>query len=260
MGVTMGLRPRVHGRGESTATRPTRGGVQAAGLAAVALIALGAASAPASAQAGSAAAERPAWVVDGVPDTVWTLVEAAFAAADDDGAKALLKDAEVEARSAVQGHEGDVGVRFALAVVLGLRANIEGGRTKVGAASELHKELEAILALDPDHARARHMLGRLHAGVLRMNRVTRWLATNLLGGGELKKATWADAERNLAFAEREAPEVVDHHLQLANLYRDTERAELALVEVEHVLAMPIHSPMEQAAHDEALELKRRLGG
>jgi hypothetical protein len=224
------------------------------------MLALGAACTPALAQSGPEPAERPAWVVDGVPDTVWTLVEAAVAAGRDDRTKDLLKEAEAQARSAVEGHEDDVGLRFALAVVLGLRANIEGGRTKVGAASELHKELQAILVLDPDHARARHMLGRLHAGVLRMNSVTRWLATNLLGGGELKKATWAEAERNLAFAEREVPEVADHHLQLANLYRDTQRPELASAEVDHVLAMPIRSAMDQAAHDEALELKRRLGG
>ena len=215
---------------------------------------------PAVAQSDSTSAVRPAWVVDGVPDTVWVLVEAAIGADDGDRTKELLKEAEVHARSAVEGHDDDVGRRFALAVVLGLRADREGGRTKVNAASELHKELEAILALEPDHARARHMLGRLHAGVLRMNRVTRWLATNLLGGGELKKATWEEAERNLTFAENQVPEVSDHHLQLANLYRDTKRPELALAEVEHVLELPVRSAMEQAVHDEALDLKRRLGG
>jgi len=203
---------------------------------------------------------RPAWVVDGVPDTVWILVESAIAASDERVTKETLKEAEAHARAAVEEAEDDVGRRFALTVVLGLRADREGGRTKVAAASELHKELERILELEPTHARARHMLGRLHAGVRRMNRVTRWLATNILGGGELKKATWEEAERNLVFAEEHVPEVSDHHLQLANLYRDTERPELALVEVGHVLMLPVRSAMEQAAHDEALELRGRLGG
>ena len=93
-----------------------------------------------------------------------------------------------------------------------------------------------------------------------MNRVTRWLATNLLGGGELKKATWEEAERNLTFAEQQVPEVSDHHLQLANLYRDTKRPELALAEAEHVLSLPVRSAMEQAVYDEASDLKKRLGG
>lgn len=202
--------------------------------------------------------ERPAWVVPGVPDTLWVLVEGALAQDDEGRMKALLKDAEALARTAVVEHDSVVACRFALAVVLGLRAEREGGRTKVGAASALHSELEAILDLDPEHARARHMLGRLHAGVLRMGRVTRWIATNLLGGGELKKATWEEAERNLVFAEQRDPDVPDHHMQLANLYRDTHRPELALREVDHVLALSAVSPMEELVHAEARRLRESL--
>ena len=58
--------------------------------------------------------------------------------------------------------------------------------------------------------------------ISRHYRITRWIATRLLGGGELRKATWEEAERNLAFAEERAPGVSEHHLQLANLYADTE--------------------------------------
>ena len=87
-----------------------------------------------------------------------------------------------------------------------------------------------------------------------MGRVTRWIATNLLGGGELKKATWKEAERNLVFAEQRDPDVPDHHMQLANLYRDTHRPELALREVDHVLVLSAVSPMEELVHAEALGL------
>ena len=202
--------------------------------------------------------EQPAWVVDGVPDSVWILVEASTAADEEDRMKDRLIQAEIHARAAIEGHADDVGRRFALAVVLGLRANSEGGRTKVNAASELHRELEAILDLDHQHARARHMLGRLHAGVRRMSGITRWIATNLLGGAELKKATWETAEEHLSFAETQVTEVPDHHLQLANLYADTDRAELALQELEHVFQLPAVSPMERAVWDEALEVKEEL--
>jgi hypothetical protein len=224
------------------------------------LLVLGCAGVPAVTQNGPVAeSARPAWVVDGVPDSVWMAVEAAIAAKDKNKTRELLKDAEVEARSAVEGHKGEVGRRFALAVVLGLRADREGGKTKIAIASELKKELDATLVLDPDHGRARHMRGRLNAGVLRMNRVTRWIATSMLGGGELKKATWAGAERDLAFAEVAVPEVGDHHLQLAYLYRDTKRPELALIEAEHALALPRRTALERAVYDEALTLKEKLG-
>lgn len=121
----------------------------------------------------------------------------------------------------------------------------------VRAAADLSTELEAILAIDPDHAGARHMLGRLHAGVLRLNRVTRWVATNLLGGDELKRATWQAAEEHMSFAERRAPNVSDHHLQLALLYRDTGRRELARAEIAHALALEARSPLEITVREEA---------
>ena len=223
-----------------------------------ALIVLGSTSLAVAAQTGAAAPERPAWVVDGVPDAVWMAVEEAIVDKDKDRAKELLKTAEAQARGAVAGHEGDAGRRFALAVVLGLRTEREGGKTKIGIATDLKKELEATLAIDPEHGRARHMMGRLNAAVLRMNRVTRWIATSLLGGAELKKATWIAAERDLSFAEVHVPEVSDHHLQLAYLYRDTKRPGLAMTEVEHVLAMPLQSATERAVHEEALNLKPKL--
>jgi len=203
---------------------------------------------------------KPTWAVAGVPDTVWLLVEASAKVVDDDDRmRALLEDAEVQARRSVEEND-NVALRFMLAVVLGMRANREGGRTRVLKASDLHKELEVILERAPDHAGAHHLIGRLHAGIRRLNRVSRWIATNLMGGGVLKKASWELAEQNLLFAEQRAPEVSDYHLQLANLYRDTDRHELALREVEHVMALRPTSAMEEAVQDEALELRDELGG
>lgn len=207
----------------------------------------------------SARPEKPAWVVEDVPDTVWVLIERAAAQEDDGDAKDLLAQAEVLARSSLEGNEQSVGRRFALAAALGMRAQREGGGAKVRAASELYEELEVILELDPQHAPARYLMGRLHAGVRRMNAITRWLATNLLGGDILGDASWEEAEEHLVFAERHAPEVPDHHLQLAHLYNDTDRPDLAAREVEHVLAMEPSSPLERAAVAEALELWEELG-
>jgi Tfp pilus assembly protein PilF len=198
--------------------------------------------------------------VEGVPPAVWVLVEAAAATTEEDQAKRLFLEAEDEARRAVAAEPDQVGTHFALAVVLGLRADVEGGRTKVRAAAALHDELTLLLEMDPEHARARHMLGRLHAGVMRMNGVVRWVATRLLGGDALDDASWAEAERHLAFAEERDPAMLGHHLQLANLYRDTDRPELALVELAHIFEREPTSAMEQATWDEAVALQGALGG
>ena len=224
----------------------------------LAALLLGAIGVPVGAQQSPSANARPAWVGDDVPDSVWVLVESALTEQDKGRTKVMLKEAEAQARSAIKGHEGEAGPRFGLAVVLGLRTEREGGKTKIGIASDLRKELDEILVIDPMHGRARHLRGRLNAAVLRMSSFTRWLATSVLGGGELKKATWQQAESDLVFAETHVPQVNDHHMQLANLYRDTKRPELARIEMEHVLAMPFRSGMETAVHDEALKLKQKL--
>ena len=78
---------------------------------------------------------------------------------EDDLSKCLLEAAEAEARRALEGPGDAVSRRFTLAVVLGLRADRNGGRTKVRAAAALHEELSRVLELDPEHARARHILG-----------------------------------------------------------------------------------------------------
>jgi len=198
---------------------------------------------------------RPTWVVDGVPDSVWMLVEAAWGTDDKAQKKELLKRAESYARAASEGHSDDAGRRFAVAVVLASRTDIEGGRTQVRTAAEVHRELEAILELDPQQAGAHHLLGRLYAGVRRTSGFTRWIAQNLLGGGELKKATWQAAEEHLSYAEEHAPEVSAHHFQLAALYADTDRLALALLELEHVFLWPVVFPIERVVWDSALEAK-----
>jgi len=204
------------------------------------------------------AGARPAWASVGVPHSVWVLAEAASEAEDREVAKALLVEAEVEARVASEGNPESVELRFSLAVVLGLRAEYEGGRTKIRAAAGLYEELTAVLEREPEHARAQHLLGRLHAGVRRMNRITRFIATRLFGGSVLAGASWEDAERYLAFAEREVPDVSDHHMQLAALYRDTSRPGLARLEIRHVLAIEATSPMERAVRDQAIRLRAEL--
>ncbi|MFB3112029.1 MAG: hypothetical protein ACE10G_08350, partial [Gemmatimonadales bacterium] len=51
--------------------------------------------------------ERPAWAVDGVPDSVWMLVEASWTTDDKDRRKEILKQAETHARAASEAHSDD---------------------------------------------------------------------------------------------------------------------------------------------------------
>jgi tetratricopeptide (TPR) repeat protein len=152
----------------------------------------------------------------------------------------------------------DVNAQYRLALALGLRADVEGGRTRVGLADELYTQLQTVLALDPDHPEAKHIFGRLHAGVMRMNRVTRFLATRLLGGDALRGASWDEAESLLQAAEQARPEVPDYHFELGRLYEDTDRPELAAEEARHVLALETRDEGEQAVAERAEEMLARV--
>jgi hypothetical protein len=183
-------------------------------------------------------------------DSIWLWVDTVVNAEEKER-KEILRDLEARVRADLATDESSVDLRYALAVVLAARANTEGGQAKVRAASELYEQVVVILHAEPGHVGARHLLGRLHAAVRRMGGMTRWIATNLLGGGTLKAATWESAEVNLAYAEAQAPEVPDHHLQLALLYRDTGRPELAEAELQHVMALEASSARDVAAREEA---------
>jgi tetratricopeptide (TPR) repeat protein len=152
----------------------------------------------------------------------------------------------------------DVNAQYRLALALGLRADVEGGRTRIGLADELYTQLQTVLALDPDHPEAKHIFGRLHAGVMRMNRVTRFLATRLLGGDALRGASWEEAETLLQAAEQARPEVPDYHFELGRLYEDTDRPELAAAEARHVLAIETRDEGEQAVAERAEEMLARV--
>jgi len=207
---------------------------------------------------GPSAVAGPAWDDPGAQETLRRLSDAFAAKPRGDQAKCVLASVEQTALQAVAAHPEIVEDRYALAVVLGLRADHEGGTSKVRAASRMYDQLRRILALTPDHVGAHHLLGRLQAGVMRMNRVTRWIATNILGGGVLRGASWDEAERNLAFAIRGAPSIPDYHYELARLYEDTGRVQLALQEAQLVLAMDPSKAIEAVVPAKAAALVARM--
>ena len=171
------------------------------------------------------------------------------------GAQAVtrFRMAEGHARSAVERDPGGVEGQYLLAVALGLLAERVDGREAVALAGEAFTCASRALELDPDHAGAHHVLGRLNAAVMRLGRVRRFLAVRLLGGGALAGASWQEAERHLSFAESRAPGVADHHWELAALYRDTGRPLLAYDEALHVLALEPR-PWEEGTREKARAL------
>ncbi len=162
------------------------------------------------------------------------------------------------ARHLVFEDPNDPEARYWYAAALGLQAAEEGGRTQVRLAQRAHEQARVTLTVAPDHAGAQHVLGRLHAAIMRLSGLKRWIATKILGGKVLSGASWETAESFLAAAARLQPEVPTHHYELGALYLDTNRPELALAAFERAVACaPIH-PAGREVHARAEEAVDRL--
>lgn len=168
--------------------------------------------------------------------------------------------AEAYARDAVDVKpDGTMGHHF-VAVAVGQRALSEGIRTRVALAEEVRNEAEIVLALDSTFAGAYHVLGRWHAEVKRLGRVSGFVARRIFGGDQFGDASWEEAERLMRHALELDPEASMHHLELARILIDTGRPSEARVELSRALDLPVREPIDPLHHQQAQELLRDLGG
>ncbi|HUF77099.1 MAG TPA: tetratricopeptide repeat protein [Longimicrobiales bacterium] len=145
------------------------------------------------------------------------------------------------------------------ATARGLRADMEGGQDQVDLAAAVYEEAQAILDADPDHAGAHHILGRLHAGVMRLGRIKRFLTVRVLGGGALSDASWAGAEEHFRAAIALEPGRVEHKLELATLLVDTDRPDEARPLLEGVVRAPACTLVVAHFQEKARALLEELG-
>lgn len=164
--------------------------------------------------------------------------------------------ASLTARAAADPRSVDT--QFVLAVALGAQADVEGGRSRIRAAGALHQQLGVVLTLDPEHAGAQHLLGGLHVAVRRMDSVTRWVATRLLGGGAFADASWVDARALLEAAVLGDRCVPDHHYELARLYVERGQPTAVLDRLDQRLTLPDDDPVYGQVFDRGRVLRREL--
>jgi tetratricopeptide (TPR) repeat protein len=132
----------------------------------------------------------------------------------------LLGEAEEGVQRALELRPEGVEALYLRAALLGARIERESGATKIRMAQEVGELASRILATDSLHAGAHHLLGRLHAGVMRLGGVTRFLARRLIGGDLLDTASWPSARLHLERAAILAPDEGLHHLELGIALRD----------------------------------------
>jgi hypothetical protein len=116
---------------------------------------------------------------------------------------------------ALDSMNADVG--YWVSASAGLRADEEGGRTKIALARQAYAYTLRTLELDSLHPGANHIMGRLHAGAKRLGWLNRVIARALGLGEIMDAASWEGAERHLRFAAEGDPGQLVHLYELGRL-------------------------------------------
>src|SRR5690606_14237715 len=116
---------------------------------------------------------------------------------DEERSKEAIRALEPEARRMAAEAPNDAAAQFRLAAVMGALLEHESSTGRMSGAPDLNDQARRVLALDPQHPGANYMIGKLHASVLRLSGLKRFLAKQMMGGGVLDDATWDEAQRRL---------------------------------------------------------------
>lgn len=143
------------------------------------------------------------------------------------------------ARLAVKTNPNSPDAHFVLAKALGRVALSKGKRDKVKYAGVIHDEVKEALRLDQTHAGALHVYGMWNAEIMRLSRIERWAARNLLGGGVLGEASWDNAQQYLERATAIEPNRITHRLDLAAVYVDRDEKAKAREQYEMIARLPV---------------------
>ncbi len=144
---------------------------------------------------------------------------------------------------------------------------VAAGRRALNAApsyaSELaqiaYEDAHAILAVEPDHAGAHNLLGKLHYEVMSLSRLERILARLFMGNAAIREASWDEAEHHLARAVESAPDLVLFRYDLGALYEKRDRYEEAATHLREAVRLPAAEYIDAGVQEEAASLLERLG-
>lgn len=156
---------------------------------------------------------------------------------DPDKAKrtALYGEAERYAKHAVAVNPLDAEAHFHVARALGRVALTLGKKERVKYAKQVRDEALAALKIDSLHPGALHVMGRWNAEIMRLSGLSRFFATNFLGGNVFSSASWKEAVRYMERAVEIDPTRLTHHLDLAEIYADVGQKDKAREQYQFVI-------------------------
>lgn len=137
-----------------------------------------------------------------------------------DGAerRALYDGALRHARRAVELAPDSHDAWYWLAAAAGRRAHRDDPVYSARLGREVYDRATALLAVDSNHAGAHHALGMLHAEVLRVPALIRFVAGRVLRVDLAKRASWPAAEHHLTRAVNLDPLMIQYLVDLGDLH------------------------------------------
>jgi len=178
----------------------------------------------------------------------------------EDNAQRMAQLALDYGNRAVQADGKDAKAHLNLAISYGHMTDFVGNKTKLEYSKIIRDETVKSLELDPKDDFAWHVLGRWEAGVANINGVLRALASIVYGG--MPKASNEEAVRCFKKALEIAPQRLIHHAELAHVYTQMGRADLALQEWQNTLGIRAQDSDDENYQKEAhaaLDASRKAG-
>jgi tetratricopeptide (TPR) repeat protein len=172
---------------------------------------------------------------------------------------ALFGEAEHFSKRAVEVNPNDAEGHFHMARALGRVALSLGKKDRVKYAKVIRDQALEALKIDSLHPGALHVMGMWNAEVMRLSGLSRFFATNFLGGDIFSQASWKEAVRYMEKAVEVDPKRIVHHLDLAKVYLDDKQKDKAREQLQMVIDGPITDFNDQHYKDDARTQLDKLG-
>lgn len=168
--------------------------------------------------------------------------------------------AERYARRAVELDSTGADGHYALAAAIGRASLTKSKKERVRRAAEIRAEALRALAIDPNHDKTYHVLGRWNAEIMRLSGFTRFFAKTFLGGKIFNAAGWDSAVVYMDRAVALAPESIYHHLDLAEILIDLGRYREARIHLNQAINLSPDDVMAPSYKARATMLLQEIEG
>jgi tetratricopeptide (TPR) repeat protein len=144
--------------------------------------------------------------------------------------------AKTYAESAIKVSATDADANYVMALSMGRMAMIKSGKEKVQNVRDIKKYADAALAINPNHFKALHVLGKWHLEVTMLNFAEKAALKVVYGG--LPPASLPLAVLNFEKAKAIDPWFVLNYLELAKAYKENGQSDKAIEVLTKMLKLP----------------------